>query len=262
MRALAVLVGLVAILVISHTARAVDDDLERTWRHALVNLPGENGTVRGWIEDMDTRLRQGAGRFPTVIHLHGCAGLNQASYTIAKTLVAHGYAVIMPDSFAREHKPQSCDPRTLRHSMHRGVIGWRRAEANRAIRGARGLDWVDPDNLFLWGFSEGAIAAATVTGEPVNARVVEGWTCHAGWSEYKGLQAPEGEPVLALLGANDPWFTASYHRGDCGEFMAGRQGSRSVVFEAPQFLAKKHFLSWHEDIQMQVLEFLADNRRD
>ena len=236
--------------------------MERTWRRALVNLPGENGTVRGWIEDMDTRLRQGAGRFPTVIHLHGCAGLNQASYTIAKTLVAHGYAVIMPDSFAREHKPQSCDPRTLRHSMHRGVIGWRRAEANRAIRGARGLDWVDPDNLFLWGFSEGAIAAATVTGEPVNARVVEGWTCHAGWSEYKGLQAPEGEPVLALLGANDPWFTASYHRGDCGEFMAGRQGSRSVVFEAPQFLAKKHFLSWHEDIQMQVLEFLADNRRD
>jgi hypothetical protein len=37
------------------------------------------------------------------------------------------------------------------------------------------------------GHSEGAIAVATLDAPPVAARIIEGWTCHAGWPEYRGL---------------------------------------------------------------------------
>ena len=245
----------------SPPAAGEDEDLLRTWRRAPVNVPGEGGPIRARIDGIDERLPDVAGSHPTVIYLHGCAGIGRIAHDAAKRLVEAGYAVIMPDSFARDHKPKSCDPARQVGGFHRGVLAWRHAEANQAIRKARGLAWVDPDNLFLWGFSEGGIAAATVSGEPVNARVVEGWTCHAGWSEYRGLRAPPTEPVLALVGGDDPWFRASYLHGDCGAYMEGRPGSVSIVYERPDFLATKHHLSWHRDVQRIILDFLARHRR-
>ena len=75
-----------------------------------------------------------------------------------------------------------------------------------------------------------------------------------------GVPAPAAEPVLALLGAEDPWFRPSYLRGNCGAFMEGRSGSTSIVYERPDFLATKHHLSWHPDVQQLILDFLARHR--
>ena len=234
-----------------------DADLQRTWQRAFVIVPDESGLVRGWIEDIDSRLEGIPPPRPAVIYLHGCDGLGRISHDAARLLAEAGYAVIMPDSFARENKPRSCDPARQVGGFHRAVLGWRQAEANLAIRQARRLAWVDPDNIFLWGFSEGGITTATVTGEPVNARIIEGWTCHSGWEEYRGLDAPSTEPVLALLGAEDPWFRPIYFQGDCGAFMEGSPSSTSIVYRRPDFLATKHHLSWHPDVQHLILEFLA-----
>ena len=242
-------------------ATAEDADLLRTWKRASVIVPGEAGLIRGWIDDIDKRMPEAVGPHPTVIYLHGCAGLGRISHDAARLLAKAGYAVIMPDSFAREHKPKSCDPARVVGGFHRGVLGWRQTEANQAIREARRLAWVDADNVFLWGFSEGGTTAATVTGEAVNARIVEGWTCHAGWGEYRGLRAPAAEPVLALLGGEDPWFRPSYLQGDCGAFMDGRDDSVSIVYERPNFLATKHHLSWQPDVRQLILDFLAEHRR-
>ena len=149
--AFALLAGLPGTL----SATGEDADLLRTWERAFVIVPGETGLVRGWIDDIDERLAGTPPPLPTVIYLHGCAGLGRISHDAAKLLAEAGYAVIMPDSFAREHKPKSCDPERVAGGLHRGVLGWRQAEANKAIREARRLAWVDPDNVFLWGFSEG-----------------------------------------------------------------------------------------------------------
>ena len=259
-RAVATFVLLAALPELSPAA-AEDADLLRTWQRASVIVPVEAGLIRGWIDDIDERLPATLPPRPTVIYLHGCAGPGRISHDAARLLAEAGYAVIMPDSFAREHKPKSCDPARLVGGFHRGVLGWRQAEANQAIREARRRAWVDADNVFLWGFSEGGTTAATVTGEAVNARIVEGWTCHAGWGEYRGLDAPAAEPVLALLGAEDPWFRPAWLRGDCGAFMEGRDESVSIVYARPSFLATKHHLSWHPDVQALILEFLARHHR-
>jgi dienelactone hydrolase len=62
----------------------------------------------------------------------------------------------------------------------------RQYDALNAIKNAKQLDWVDARNIFLVGFSEGGITSATVSTDfdsGINARVIEGWACHAGWSE-------------------------------------------------------------------------------
>lgn len=172
--------------------------------------------------------------FPTVIYMHGCAGFWAGTDRRLNMLARHGFATIAPDSFARAHKPVSCDTSAHRGGLHRGGLGMRLSEARHAFRKARELDWVDTENLFLMGLSEGGITVARLSEDlpPVNARVIEGWTCHAGWPEYRGLSSYEGQPVLSLVSAEDPWFQSHRTRGHCGAFMRNRRaaGSRS---EAP-----------------------------
>jgi dienelactone hydrolase len=214
------------------------------------------------LDELDTvpaGLAPGA-RLPTVIYLHGCSGIDELSEREGALLAASGYAVIMPDSFARERKPKSCDVGSRTGGLHRGVLGWRQDEAMNALDGARALPWVDAGNLFLMGFSEGAVTTATLGPTGVKARIVEGWTCHAGWPEYAGLSAPEDEPVLALVGARDPWFRLPVLQGECGAYMDRGNGSRSIVFEAPHPLADDHYLSWHGEAGGAIIAFLNRHR--
>jgi poly(3-hydroxybutyrate) depolymerase len=115
--------------------------------------------------------------------------------------------------------------------MYRPTLIMRQHEAAYAIRSARKLPWVDSKNIFLMGLSQGGITTATFAGEPAEARVIEGWGCHAGWPEYHGLNAPASEPVLSLVGDKDPWFRNPVLQGDCGEFMLNDAG-QSVVFKS------------------------------
>ena len=255
--------GLVALLAASLpvpvSAGAADDptELERTWQAAWVYLPGAaHGRVLRIGELGGEMPAPSDARYPTVVYLHGCAGLNYIANETGAFLAEAGYAVIMPDSFARADKPKSCDPVTLEAGLHRAVLGWRQAEAMHALSSARGLSWVNGDRLFLMGLSEGAITVATVPAAGVRARIVEGWTCHAGWPEYHGLNAPADEPVLSLVGREDPWFRLPVLQGECGAFMTPDTGSRSIVYRPPHALADDHYLSWHADARGAILDFL------
>ena len=91
----------------------------------------------------------------------------------------------------------------------------------------------------------------------MNARVIEGWTCHAGWPEYHGLSSYEGQPVLSLVATGDPWFQSHWNRGHCGAFMRNRRatGSRSVVISEGR-LKYEHELLEDGGMQDVVMDFL------
>ncbi len=210
------------------------------------------------------------GRLPrstfrgTVVYMHGCSGIDALSDRTADMLAAAGYLVFIPDSFARMTKPVSCDPSRNLGGLHREVLSWRQAEADHALKQVKALPSVDASKAFLMGLSEGGITTATYVGEAVAGRIIEGWTCHAGWPEYRGLLAPPGEPVLAMSSENDPWFQEPVLRGDCGEFMTTNSAlRRSVVFRPPHPAAPHHDLMWNADARRLVLEFLdaASNAR-
>jgi dienelactone hydrolase len=140
----------------------------------------------------------------------------------------------------------------------------RQYDALNAIKNAKQLDWVDARNIFLVGFSEGGITSATVSTDfdsGINARVIEGWACHAGWSEYRGINASFSEPVLALVADQDPWFQNPWTRGSCCRYINSKNGSRSVVYSTG-LLMSKHSLLDDSDVQALVLEFLRSHTID
>ncbi len=192
-----------------------------------------------------------------IVYLHGCDGIHGLALKTADLLAAAGYLVVLPDSHARLDKPPSCDPLARRGGFHRGVLAWRHAEADRALKELRRLPAAAGAPVLLFGLSEGAIAAATYRDEPLRGRVVEAWTCHAGWPEYRGLRAAADEAVLTLTSENDPWFQDPALRGDCSEFLGPATPLRqSIVYRAPHPAAPHHDLMWNADARRAVLDFL------
>ena len=235
-------------------------EMERAWQAALVRIPnGKNKYISTTIDslnDEDIKMIEG---YPTVIYLHGCAGVWEGTYRRINFLAMNGYAVIAPVSFARKKYPKSCDPQQKVGGFYRGTLRMRQYDAGYAIAKAKTLSWVDTNNVFLMGFSQGGVTTATFSSKSelasVKARVIEGWTCNAGWDEYKGIKAPKSEPVLALVGVNDPWFQNSWLKGDCSSSLNKRNGSKSIIYN-DGYLSTQHALLERQEVQETVLEFL------
>lgn len=255
-------------------------ELQRVWQAALVRIPrGKGKYLLATIDTLDARNINRAIRHPTIIYLHGCAGIWEGTHTRINFLARNGYAVIAPASFAREKYPKSCEPATKQAGFYRGTLKMRQYDADYAIKKAKTLSWVDSNNVFLVGFSQGGIVAATLGHTSLRARVVEGWTCHAGWNEYKGVNAPESEPVLTLVGINDPWFQNPWTRGDCVGSLNKHNGSISVVYTdedldhqhgsierngvkvtvLDEYLSHQHSLLENKKVQATVLQFLRSH---
>jgi dienelactone hydrolase len=226
-------------------------ELARTWEGARVWLPDAPTKATGIkaLNDAESRA--------IVLYAHGCDGLSRITDETAGFLARAGLLVIAPDSFSRAEKPVSCIPGRQEGSLHRRVLAWRQAELTHALEHLHTILALRDLPVVLMGHSEGGITVATWTGPPVAARIVEGWTCHAGWPEYRGLNAPQDEPVLTLVGEADPWFRLPVLQGDCGTFMAGHAGAQSVVYRAPHYLHRRHWLSHDSKVQTTILDFIA-----
>jgi dienelactone hydrolase len=235
-------------------------EMERAWQGALVRIPlDKERFLKTTMSDLKGKPIPPRKKFPTVIYLHGCSGVWSGTIRRIDFLAENGFAVIAPVSFAREKYPKSCDEKKHRGSLYRGTLRMRQFDAGYAIKKAKTLSWVDANNVFLMGLSEGGITTATFSSNDpkasLNARVVEGWTCHAGWQEYKGINAPESEPVLTLVSLNDPWFQNRWTKGNCERYLNKSNGSKSVVYTSGS-LSNKHELLENRQAQETVLEFL------
>ena len=148
----------------------------------------------------------------------------------------------------------SCKPRKLLGGLQRRVLNFRLAEAHHAYRYALTLHWVDRNNIFLMGWSEGGITTARYPFGNLAGRVILGWTCTTGWWEYEGLAGPLDEPILSVVATDDPWFNEPWLAGDCGDFMHNRKTSESLVIEKPH-----HDVLSLPKVQVKVLQFLKDH---
>lgn len=165
--------------------------LAETWRQARIALPKaltagdeiRQGT-RGDPAVAAALANALPGRkVPTVLYLHGCGGFGNSGKVNVALLVEAGYAVIAPDSFARPGRPVTCDPKRNAVIVTREVTAqvhrMRLAEVRYALERIGEFPWVDRDNLFLFGHSQGATAAAYV-GRGFRGRIVTGTRCSRG----------------------------------------------------------------------------------
>ena len=234
-------------------------EMRRAWDAAIVRVPDRDGkSVEASVSELETGRFRFAKKQPAVVYLHGCSGFWPGTHRRVKFLADAGFVVIAPASLARKKYPQSCDVDDYQAGMYRPTLKMRQADAGFAIEQLRKLPFVDGDRIVLMGLSQGGITAATFRAgnsrQKLRARIIEGWTCNDDWPEYNGVQAPASEPVLALVGSDDPWYE-NESNGDCERFLNADNGSVSVVYE-DEPLASRHELLEYDTPKKDVLKFL------
>ncbi|MEC7886090.1 MAG: dienelactone hydrolase family protein [Pseudomonadota bacterium] len=237
-------------------------ELSRVWDNSIVSINIDGRTRKFYMRDLSKQNISKDVKLPTIIWLHGCSGTWDGTHRRINFLSKNGYSVIAPQSFARNKYAKSCDPAIFRASMYREVIYMRHEDARHVIKQAKKLQWVDKNNLYLMGHSEGGIVTATYKAkkkdESVKARVIEGWTCRSqgefGWPEYHGLNSEAKTPVLSLVGYLDPWFQKPWSKGDCGKFFKNKSSISYVFKHSP--LSKTHNPLDHKEAQNILLNFL------
>ena len=161
---------------------------------------------------------EGAGPFPAVIGLHGCAGMpDTTKRKLVDELIGWGYVVLLVDSFATRGMEHACTGgfSDIRFS---DIAGMRGSDAYGALAFLARQTFVDPQRVAAVGFSQGGWVTLLVAEansfklfvRPSNLRF------RAVVAFYPLCKAAVGRlviPTLILIGALDDWTPAA----DCSE---------------------------------------------
>jgi dienelactone hydrolase len=175
---------------------------------------------------MELWLPPGAGPFPAVVVMHGCAGISTNHRYWAGRLREWGYAAALLDSFHPRNANSTCYNR-----MSNPRPALRAQDAFNAAIYLRTLPIIQPDHIGLIGFSHGgttALYTALASGAPTDrgGRPFQAVVAYYPGCLLKVRGEPEkilGEPasdLLILIGKNDDWTPAS----DCWEYLKAQGG--------------------------------------
>jgi dienelactone hydrolase len=179
-------------------------------------IPGDR--IEGYLAKPD-----GAGPFPAVIGLHGCAGMHDTTrQRLVDQLVAWGYVILLVDSYATRGIDHACTSSAFATFLRR------RPDAYGALVFLARQTFVDPHRVAAVGFSAGAWVTLSVA-EPnsfepfVPAGNLRLRAAAAFNPPCKQAMARPGIPTLILIGALDDWTPAA----DCSTKIAswGNDGS-------------------------------------
>jgi dienelactone hydrolase len=177
----------------------------------LPSIPGDR--IQGYLAKPD-----GAGPFPAVIGLHGCAGMHETTrQRLADEVVAWGYVVLLVDSYATRGIEHACTATAFVTFL------WRRQDAYGALDFLARQTFVDRDRVAAVGFSAGARVALFVTepnsfeefvspGSNVRFRAAAAF-----YPPCEVASARPGIPTIIFIGALDDWTPAA----DCSNKLAG-----------------------------------------
>jgi dienelactone hydrolase len=241
---------------------AADADLAATWDHAQIYLRYED-------EDFNLRIIGGALEAPyiqaflaqdasdpqpVVIHLHGC----QRSDDLAdirnqgRALAEMGFIVVVPDSFARADRPETCDPLTLRrveNAPFAQVQRWRIEELAYALKQVLAAPWADKSKIFAGGFDEGGDAVLAFADPALAGRFAIGAPCR-----FAPAAAPM-LPTLVIASKNDLWFDGEHEAQAQGRCRRLLRGQSNVGFFAPEGVL--HDALIYEEARIALWNFLV-----
>jgi len=164
----------------------------------------------------DLAKPDGAGPFPAVIVLHGCAGMHDTTkQKLVDQLVAWGYVILLVDSYATRRIDHACTSSAL------AMFFRRRPDAYGALLFLAGQTFVDPRRVAAVGFSAGAWVTLFVAetnalelfDPPSNLRFRAAAAFNPPCRE---AAARPGIPTLIFIGALDDWTPAA----DCSDKIA------------------------------------------
>jgi dienelactone hydrolase len=174
------------------------------------------GLIRGDRIQGTLARPDGAGPFPAVVGLHGCAGMHDTTkQRLADDLVARGYVILLVDSYATRGIDQACTSTAF------ATFVMRRPDAYGALAYLGRQSFVDPQRVAVVGFSAGARVTLSVA-EPnsfepfLPASNLRFRAAAAFYPPCKQATARPGIPTLIFIGALDEWTPAA----DCSNKIA------------------------------------------
>jgi dienelactone hydrolase len=178
-----------------------DKGIEKSWDESRVYVPGS------FFEKSISNLKL-EKKYPVVIYLHGCGGITSFNDTRwGKFISEMGFVAILPDSLARPGRVSNCDPATHSPTYRFPLaLPFREQEIFYAVNELKKMNWVDTENIFLMGHSEGANAIAITKAKGLRGVVMSSGFCPNGISFENGLNA------LVLNFLSDPWHKGSTSR--------------------------------------------------
>ncbi len=227
-----------------------ETDVKTSWDKAVIYLPNTSKSTAIDKVKLDKP-------YPAAIYMHGCAGIESSpdNRDWAKLIANQGVVVIMPDSLARNDRKPSCDPKTRKSGLFPPVHDMRLEEIKFASDEIRKQPWFDGKNLFLMGFSEGAVAAVRTRLNGFRGVIATGWTCtNTKAPAFDGIFLPPETPLLTINNAEDPWFTADHVKGSCESKFAGRQAARNLTLQG-----KDHGTYYSEKARQAVVDFIKQH---
>jgi dienelactone hydrolase len=181
------------------------------------------------------------GKYPVILFLHGCGGPRSP-----RTFQGFGAIVVAPNSFA---SGAACKPDAAYMVK---LVGERHGDVAYAAGQLKAAAWADAARLVLAGYSNGAQTTATYPGEEFMARVIVAWTCNNPRAPSQNGVKGKG-PTLAVLGTTDEYYKKIGISGDCGDALAKREGSRSVLIKGGS-----HEILDHAETRAAVAAFLPN----
>jgi dienelactone hydrolase len=203
--------------VAARTADAWATPLERVEFESASQRLGSPGALSpGDRIQGDLAKPDGAGPFPAVIVLHGCAGMHDTTkQKLADELVAWGYVILLVDSYATRRIDNACISSAF------ATFFRRRPDAYGALVFLAGQTFVDPHRVGVVGFSSGGRVTLSVA-EPNSFELFDPPTnlrfrAAAAFNPpcEQAVERPE-IPTLILTGALDDWTPAA----DCSKRIA------------------------------------------
>ena len=236
-------------------------ELDKTWNEALVYLPEELGgssgrLMRGNAFDKTLQATNPADKWPLILFLHYCEGLGHHREDM-KRLSKLGFIVIAPDSFAREHRPLGCyEDRQKFIRYFDAAVAFQKAELDFAVQKLGNFNWIDRDNLFLFGSGMGGLVAAHYEGNEFAGHLIEGWGCRGPNPIFDGIWAPPEVRIFVTVSKNTPFLNKNEGFSvDCEPFLKQRKDATSVVLDRPA-----HQVSWYPKSYQQMIRFLMRDR--
>lgn len=176
---------------------------------------------------------EGTGPFPTVVLMHGCGGWQNAVRTAlssyAELLVENGFAVLNLDSFGprRNSGGQVC----ASFNKLREAREYRTADAFDAMQYLKSQSFVDSENIFLMGQSNGGSVAINVASSNIEKARFRAVVAFYPWcGAFGGKNVDLGSPLMVLGGAKDDWVPPQF----CSEVVSsGKKLEVTIYPDAP-----------------------------